>query len=254
MSTEPVASADVEAEKQTSEVQPKVETAVEPVSETVAEPVAAQSEEGKEPEDEIAKELKRLKRRVDKRTADIYRIRAENEQLKAQLSQKEASLANIQETHALTDPVTLAKEISRIDRFTEKSNEIVGRGLSKHTDYLPVLRDLSSEVGDFVLPSGAPSRFMEVVLEVSEKPHELLYYLGKNPEIASDLADLTPAKLATRLDRIEREMAETSKPKTSSAPKPIEPVKPAGTPMKDPSKMTDREFAAWRRAQIAQRH
>jgi hypothetical protein len=250
MNTEPTVSPDVEPKEPTSEVKPTEVTTPETAVETQsAEPVPEQ-----EPEDEATKALKKMQRRIDKRTADIYRARAENEQLKARLSELEAKVGSNPETPASTDPVVLAKEIARIDRFTEKANDIVAKGSNKHSDYLPVLKDLSSEVGDFVLPNGAPSRFMEVVLEVSEKPHELLYYLGKNPEIASDLADLTPAKLATRLDRIEREMADTSKPKTSSAPKPIEPVKPAGTPMKDPSKMTDREFAAWRRAQIAQRH
>lgn len=183
-------------------------------------------EKAESEEDDASKALKRMQRRIDKRTADVYRTRAENEQLKARLQELQASSNLESEPRQADDPRVLAREIASIERFTERANSIVSEGTKTHTDYMQALQELSREVGDFVKPNGAPSAFMEVVLEVVDKPSDVLYHLGKNPDLAEELAELSPLKLAKRLDRIERELADKSKPKPSSAPKPLEPVKP----------------------------
>jgi hypothetical protein len=152
-----------------------------------------------------------------------------------------------------TDPVVLAKEIARVERFTEQANSIYKEGVKAHTDYTDALKALAVEVGPFVQKNGTPSPFMEVVLEVAENPTELLYQLGKNPDLAEELADLSPIKQAKRLARIESELTDKSKPKPGNAPKPIEALKPKSSSDKDPSKMTDAEFAKWRREQIKSR-
>ena len=178
-----------------------------------------------EPEDEGAKALKRMQRRIDKRTADVYRTRAENEQLKARLTELEAKSKLEDPPQEQKDPKVLAREIARVERFAERAESIVSEGTKAHPDYMVALKELSREVGDFVKPNGAPSDFMEVLLEVVDKPSAVLYHLGKNPDLAEELADLSPLKLAKRLDRIERELADKSTPKPGSAPKPIPPVK-----------------------------
>jgi hypothetical protein len=88
---------------------------------------------------------------------------------------------------------------------------------------------------------------MQVVME-AEAPAAVLHYLGTNPDLAADLADLSPTQLARRLDRIEREMADAGKASVSSAPRPLTPVKASGSATKDPSQMTDAEYRAWRLA------
>jgi hypothetical protein len=47
--------------------------------------------------------------------------------------------------------------------------------------------------------------------------------------------------------------AEKQKPKASKAAAPLEPVRGGGAVEKDPTTMTDKEFNAWRRAQIKSR-
>ena len=83
---------------------------------------------------------------------------------------------------------------------------------------------------------------------------ELTYeqWLFVNPDIAEELADLSLPRQVRKLTLIEQELADKAKPRTSNAPKPLDPVKPQGG-SKDPSAMTDAEFRAWRRAQIAAR-
>ena len=87
---------------------------------------------------------------------------------------------------------------------------------------------------------------MEVVLEVADKPTELLYYLGKNPDIAADLTELSPTRLAKKLDRIERDLVESSKPVTSKAPKPLETVKSQASSGPRPDGSYD-DFLKWRK-------
>ena len=238
MATEPTDSPVAESQIPAAEVETPEVTA--PEAEASADPPA-------EPADEADKALKRMQRRIDKRTADVYRTRAENEQLRQRLERLEAGSAEVPK---VDDPASLAREISRIERFTEKSNELVSRGTKAHADYMDALKDLAAEVGDFVAPNGAPSKFMDVVLQVSDAPDALLYHLGKNTDLAEELADLTPIQLAKKLARIETAMTEALKPQQSKAPKPLQPVRGSGVVTKSPDQMTDAEYAKWRKGKL----
>lgn len=216
MSTEPVdAGAATELAPETQE--PEVVT---PEVDANAEQEGAKAEE---PED-ADKALKRMQRRIDKRTADVYRERARVEQLTAELER--VSQAGGEQKPQEQDVDALADFKSRVREFSKEAGRIVQEGSKQHSDYTRVVtEDLVSEVGPLVMPNGLPSPFMAVVLEASDDPKALLYHLGKNPELAEELADLSPIKLAKKLDRIERDLADKSKLKPGSAPKPIEPVR-----------------------------
>lgn len=179
--------------------------------------------EMKTEEDETQKSIKRLQRRIDKRTSDVYRERARAEQLEAELQKLRGQSEPTPQQELDVD--ARAEQIAEAKLFAKTAERIVEGGKKSNPDFIEKLKDLASEVGEFVQPNGLPSKFMKAVLDVSEKPTELLYYLGKNPDIAGELSDLPVTKLAARLDRIERSLAEPQ-PKQSSAPKPLEPVKP----------------------------
>jgi hypothetical protein len=76
---------------------------------------------------------------------------------------------------------------------------------------------------------------MAATLKASENGAELAYYLGQHPEEASRIARLSPFLQAKELGRIEAKLPQAeAKPnppakKTSSAPAPIDPVKPKGS-------------------------
>jgi BMFP domain-containing protein YqiC len=201
-----------------------------------------------ETEDEAAKALKRMQRRIDKRTADVYRARAENEQLQQRLAKLEAGTT--EQPKGQDDPVSMAREIARIERFTEKSNELVAKGQKAHSDYMDALKTLAIEVGDFVAPNGAPSKFMDVVLQVSDQPEALLYHLGKNADLAEELADLSPIQLAKKLSRIEAAMADASRPQTPKSPKPLEPVKATSSDSSLGSHLSTAEWMKRREAEL----
>lgn len=225
-------------------------------------PVAEETEVATpEPADEVAqesesteraektpeqKEIERLRRQLTKRDRTQGKLHQELEQLRTQ-SQQQPERQEPKET----DPVALAREIALVEKVTEKSNQIAREGQKKFTDFNDALKTIAEELGPLFDQRGRPAPVMEAVLD-SDKPADLLHFLGKNPDLAAELEGLSSTAIGRRIARIEAQMSEQAKPKTSAAPKPLEPVKGQGV-SKDPSKMTDAEFNAWRKAQIAQR-
>lgn len=97
----------------------------------------------------------------------------------------------------------------------------------------------------------------DLIVAMDEGPR-IAYYLGKNPETAARINSLPPNLAALELGRLDERLANerkqaTAKPVSKAPPPPptIEATEPAVS--KDPSEMTDAEFAKWRKRQIAQR-
>jgi hypothetical protein len=224
--------------------------------EVVTPEVETDEQQTSEDADEAAKALKRMQRRIDKRTADVYRERAEKELLARRIEELERKQAKPEdgdqppsEKDIESKALTLAQQIAQQQEFAKTVQSVVkaGSALPKFTEACNTL----NEELPFYDNKGKPTPFLTAVIEF-DAPEKLLHHLGTNPDLAAELADLTPTRLVRRLDAIERELTEKAKPKTSNAPKPLEPVRAQGG-TKDPSEMSDTEFAAWRKAQIAQR-
>jgi len=95
----------------------------------------------------------------------------------------------------------------------------------------------------------------DVATEMDDGP-EVLYYLGKNPEIADKIAQLSPLSAARELGRIEAKIQsqEKSGKQVSEAPAPtpkLSAVEPSIS--KSPDDMTQKEWNAHRRKVIANR-
>jgi len=88
----------------------------------------------------------------------------------------------------------------------------------------------------------------------SDVAGKLLAYMATNPDEVERITLLPPARQAAEIGKLEIKLANPPAPKVSKAPDPIKPIGSANTSSsKDPSEMTDAEFNAWRRRQIAQR-
>lgn len=97
----------------------------------------------------------------------------------------------------------------------------------------------------------------QIVMDLEQGP-AVAYYLGEHPNEARAISAMSERQAAVAIGRIEAKLekpaAPVQKPAVSKAPPPtpkIEAVEPAVS--KDPSEMTDAEFAKWRKRQIAQR-
>jgi len=202
-------------------------------------------------EDDADKARRAMQRRIDKRTADLYRERAEKEQLAQRLAALEARASGQPEQQQQIDPVALAREIATVERVTEKSNSVAKDGEARFAgEFRESLRTVAEEAGPLFDQRGRPTAIGEAVLD-AEDPAGLLHYLGKNPDLAADLQGLSPAALGRRIGRIEAQMsAKTPKP-VSKAPEPAKPIAANRSGKTDLSSMSMEEYVAARKAQGA---
>jgi hypothetical protein len=97
------------------------------------------------------------------------------------------------------------------------------------------------------------SDIVPVLMEADKGP-ELLYHLAQNPDLVARLNDMSPARAAMEMGRIEKELGpKAPPPKTpSKAPAPIEPVRPGSSTSKSVAEIDDMdEYVAKRKAQGA---
>ena len=135
---------------------------------------------------------------------------------------------------AEVDRARAAQMQVRQDAFNEAQAEARGR----YADFDAVVRNPSV----FIAPQVA-----EMLLD-SEQAADLAYHVAKDPELAARLSTMPPLAAARELGRIEAAL-QVPKPKIqSTAPAPINPVRPGGTSDKSWRDMTPKEFAAFRAA------
>lgn len=86
----------------------------------------------------------------------------------------------------------------------------------------------------------------------SDAPAKLMVFMASNPEEVQRIAMMRPDRQLVEIGKIEAKLA-TAQVKISKAPAPITPIGANQGGSKDPSQMTDAEFAAMRKKQIMQR-
>ncbi len=197
------------------------------------------------------KAAKALQRRIDRLTREKYELKAQNEQLSKQSKQVDDHANEDQDVETRAE--ARAREIADLAAVNKRCNEIAELGTKENKEFIKSFKTLTDEIGHPFDAKGKPTPIMAAILDADEA-HKLIIHLSENPELAEELLDLTPSKQIRRIAQIERDMNESAKPKPSSAPKPVNPVSGGSSASKDPSAMTDAEFNAWRRADIAKRN
>lgn len=84
----------------------------------------------------------------------------------------------------------------------------------------------------------------------SELAPKVMAYMLENPKEVARISSLNPARQAAEVGKIEAKVSAAPPPQVSNAPNPIKPVGGNKGGSKDPSEMTDAEFAKWRQEQI----
>lgn len=245
MTIEANAAPDVAADTATSEeianTHPEVAN---PESGTEVEQNQSEQQESKDPAD---KTVQRLERRIGRVTAARYQAEAEARQLREQLArfEQQAQPEGDTQSQPQVDPYKLAEEIATAKQITERSNSTFQEGVKAFGEaFKASVSAVIDEAGPLINDRGLPTALGEAVLD-SDKPADLLHYLGQNPDIAESLQGLSAARLGRRIEAIEREMKAA---KVSKSPAPLQPVTPKGAPVtKSETSMTDAEWYAARR-------
>lgn len=238
-----------------TQVATETENTVEPNE--VAEVVTAEATEQAEPQvsekDERGRAIARMERRINRKHAEAAaaheRVRMLEERLQSYEKDKPAEKVEVDLAEFESAVERRAAEKAAQAEFTKQCNAVAAKGKAEFPDFSESIANVAVEMPLFDRKGGATPA-MQVVLE-ADNPPALLNYLGKNPDVVSELADLTPTQLSRRLDRIEREIA--AAPKTSSAPKPLTPVKATATETGLASAKTDEEWARLREKELKER-
>ena len=209
------------------------------------------------------KENKALKRRIDRLTRGKYEGEARLRQLEAELGQYRGQAAGdgLRQDAPLTqqDVEQRAHQMREVERFNTRCNEVAAAGQQQYSDFFSKLDELGKEAKLMDVDAhgqAKPTAMMEAILDADD-PAALIYHLGANPDVAADIAELTPRQQVRRLAVIELELksavkdpkpASAAAPAVTKAPPPIQPNRSAsGQFTKDPEAMTDAEWWASQR-------
>ncbi len=239
------------------------------VTEPTAEPVEIAEqipEPAPEPTNDDASEQARkvqaaMQKRIDRLTRQRYEEKARADIYESQITQRQApqkaqdgrpQQAQFETAEdfveALTDWKLAQREQVAKAQEAQKSQQTIAEKRDK-------IFTAAEEMGNFdredfaTVPITHP--MAEAILD-SDVGAKLVVHFNSHPEEAKRIADLPPARQAAEIGKLEVKLSTAPAPK-SSAPKPITPLGNGQVTSKDPSQMTDREFALWRQAQIKSR-
>lgn len=154
---------------------------------------------------------------------------------------------------ARSGAVEEAQRVIKEDQSQQTSTRRVASFEAKELEFAKSVDDYQDVARDNDLP--VTQVMADVVTEMDNGP-EVLYYLGKNPDLAYEIAQMPGLTAARELGRIEAkiQLQEKKGEKVSKAPVPTPKIE-AGTPAigKKVDDMTQREFNAHRRKVIAKR-
>lgn len=214
------------------------------------------AEAAPEPETEAEKEAKALKamqRRIDKRTRDLYAERAQREQLEREIAALRNTGEQTREIDA-SDVETLAtrraQELVEQQTLQSKVRDVLAKG-AKLDGFDAAVNTAIEDLG-LLDGKGKPTPYLAAILE-SDAPHEVMHYLGTNPEAADSLQGLTPTQFARQLARIEARLQEAKAPQRSKAPQPLKTVAPQASTSELSDDLDPKEWMRRREEQVKNR-
>ncbi len=206
-------------------------------------------------------ELERLRRQLTKRDRTQGKLYAELQAAQARLQRLEHSPQRAsdddenddQPKRQAIDPAEIdrlaeerAREVARTQAVNQRCNDIAEKATKTWPDFADALKVVHEEAGALFTPKG-PTALMEAILDCDD-PGAVLYQLGKSPDVAASLDGLTERQIARKLAKFELDLASRPQPKSSAAPKPLDPVKASSAGVrKSESEMSDEEWYRARR-------
>ena len=244
------------------QVEAETPETVEPVeNQEVKEPEQTETTEDDDNSDSLPNGVKK---RIDKLTrqkyeaiAEVNRLKAEFEALKAQIAPKSVE-PQMSDFDTLDDYVEALAEykyqnnmLSQQEKYAERARE--QRVAREWTDKLEKVRAVAPDF-DEAFKNVAEITFAQSTLDAvagHEKGAEIAYLLGKDPVKAYQIASLPPMQQLMAIGEIAAK-TNLTRPKTvSTAPAPIKPVSGGASNSAPPADID--EWVKWRNNQIRQK-
>ena len=231
-------------------------------------------------EKETAELQKGVQKRIDKITRQKYEAEARSKMLEERVAAMESRQYAPQQQRQADDSEPTIDKFDNFDQYVAAKAEYIAKKqiestLSEREKRQSAEREATertktvdswnkriaaatAEMPDFeevLASSDVPMTppMQQAIMESDIGP-KLAYYLANNPDEAEKIAGMSPIGAIRTLGRIEERLS-NSKPavKSTDAPPPIRATGSNATVTKDPHKMSDAEFAAWRKNQIKAR-
>jgi hypothetical protein len=248
-----------------------------PITDLKPEPEAPKAETPPEPEKPKEPEVpKGVQKRIDRAVREKYEAQARAKMLEERLAALEQRAAPQQQTPIKDSEPTIDKfdnfdeyvsakakwiakqelesTLSEREKAQAAAREAAARQQSVES-WTKRVSAATAEMPDFedvIASSDVPmTDVMQQSIMESDIGPKLAYHLATHPEEAYKIAQLPPIRAVAALGRLE-ERLETAKPATkpTQAPPPVQPVGTRATASKDPGKMTDAEYAKWRKTRV----
>lgn len=199
-----------------------------------------------------AEKTTKVEKRIAKLTYEREQARREAAQATAEKKALEAILDATRKGEAVPENFASqakfqAAQEREIQEMNAAANDIFKDGLSQFPDFRNAVAALQevSEIG-----TNAP--FIHAIHALPNGP-AVFKHLAENTDDASDILQMSPAKMAIELAKISGSLSKPAKP-ISKAPAPPEPIGGNAAPSsKDPSTMSMPEFKVWFAEQRKQR-
>jgi hypothetical protein len=198
-------------------------------------------------------------KRVDKLTQKVYRLQGEleasrrNQQQQQQQQRKTGKpvRSDYDTDDEYFEDLADYKAEQKFQAFNQQQKQenvrsefqqSVNSAIEKHPDW--------HERMDDIRDVNVSPQISEAIMS-SDNRADVLYHLACNPNIARQIASMSPVKAAIRIGQIDAQLSSKQtgehvtkqKKQTSKAPPPINPVAPSGSVNKDPAKMSPDEWA-----------
>lgn len=135
----------------------------------------------------------------------------------------------------------IARQTIAEENLATRCNTLLDNGAKLDPKFDQAIVAVGAELPLFK-SNGQPTDALEEILE-SKHAAKIVLHLRDNPDVASELADLSPRQLTRRLIALEAEVAPPTR-KVSTAPRPLEPE--SGTSSSSGEPDVTKNPAAWR--------
>jgi hypothetical protein len=199
----------------------------------------------------LAKEQRKWQREVKQRVAQVQPEPPKEPQGKPQMEQFSTTEDYVEAVAAWKAEQIITQREGDAQKQSKARAEQDARERARQTfeQRAETVREKHEDYDDVVLNPQLPiTDAMAMTMQESESGPELAYFLGKNPQEAARIAQLSPFLQAKELGRLEAKLAQPPAKQPSSAPAPINPVKPGGSGFvdtTDPRSLEKMGTSAW---------
>lgn len=246
-----------------------VETSAQPEQQVGAEGTEQKVETEETPQKRESRRARQLNRERERRIAAETELRIYREQQARQQQPKEAPAddAPKREQFDTYEEYIDARATHRAEKAAEErarkvfdeskrgeseksQREVQERQAREWNAKIEKARDVVEDFEEVCAESDAVvTQAMAAAIQESDQGALIAYYLAKNPGEAERISKLSASKQAAAIVGLEEKVAKPAR-QPSNAPEPIKPVGQKAEVEKDPAKMSQAEYNAWRRKSL----